>query len=107
MIVSSILGAAALMALQADPTRAPREAYTRCLRAFVEKGVTDKMTVEAFTAALAQQCTEQENAYRSAVRSYQAGMKVPAAEIDEIIKEEVDGARDNMKQRFEMHLTPA
>ena len=107
MIVSSILGAAALMALQADPTRAPRDAYTSCLRAFMEKSVKDKMTLEAFTAAFPQQCVDQESAYRSAVRSFQARLKVPAAEIDEIIKEEVDTARDNVKQRFEMHMPPA
>ncbi len=107
MMVSSILGAAALMALAPDPTRAPRDAYTSCLRAFVEKSVKDKMTLEAFTAALAQQCSAQESAYRSAIRTYQAGQRVPAAEIDEIITDEVDGAKDNMKQRFEMHITPA
>ena len=103
MIVSSILGAAALMALSPDPTRAPRDAYTKCLRAFMEKSVKDKVTLEAFTAAFPQQCVEQENAYRAAVRSFQAGLRVPAAEIDQIIKDEIDTARDNTKQHFEMH----
>jgi gas vesicle protein len=107
MIVSSILGAAALMALAPDPTQAARHAYTSCLRAFMEKSVKEKMTVEAFTDAFAQQCVTQENAYRSAVRTFQSGMRIPAAEVDEIIKEEVDAARDNIKQRFEMHMTPA
>jgi hypothetical protein len=104
MIVSSILGAAAFLALQADPTRGPRDAYTRCLRAYMEKSVKEKATLEAFTAAFPQQCVEQENAYRTAVQSFQKSLRVPAAEIDEIIKEEVDTARDNTKQHFEMHL---
>ena len=107
MIVSSILGAAALMALAPDPSQGARQAYTSCLRAFMEKSVKEKMTVEAFTDAFAQQCVAQENAYRAAVRTFQSGLRVPAAEIDEIIKEEVDAARDNIKERFEMHMTPA
>jgi hypothetical protein len=107
MIVSSILGAAALLALAPDPTQGARQAYTSCLRAFMEKSVKEKMTVEAFTEAFAQQCITQENAYRSALRTFQSGLRIPAAEIDEIIKQEVDSARDNIKERFEMHMTPA
>jgi hypothetical protein len=103
MIVSSILGAAALMAIQADLTRAPRDAYTSCLGAFVKKSVEEKTTLETFAAALPQQCTQQENAYRSAIRARETGFKTPAAQIDEIIKEEVEDARENMKGRFEMH----
>lgn len=107
MIVSSILGAAALMALQPDPTRGPRDAYTRCLRAFMEKSVKEKTTAEAFTAALAQQCTEQETAYRSALRAREASFRTPAGDIDDIIKGELEDARDNIKQIFEMTVTPA
>jgi len=107
MLVSSILGAAALMALQADPTRAPRDAYTGCLRAFMEKSVKDKASPEAFNTALAQQCTAQESAYRDAVRAREARLKTPAAEVDEIIKMELEDAQGNMKQIFEMRVTPA
>ncbi len=103
MIVSSILGAAALMALQTDPTRGPRDAYTRCLRAYMEKSVKEKATPEAFTSAFPQQCVEQENAYRAAIQSFQKSLRVPAAEIEQIIKDEIDTARDNTKQHFEMH----
>ncbi len=95
------------MALAPDPTRAPRDAYTRCLRAFMEKSVADKMSLEAFTAAFPQQCTEQEQAYRAAVRAFQSGQRVSASDIDEILKDEVDGARENMKERFVTATTPA
>jgi hypothetical protein len=103
MIVSSILAAAALTASQPDPTRGARDAYTRCLRAYMEKSVKEKATLEAFTAAFPQQCVEQENAYRTAVQTFQKSLRVPAAEIEQIIKDEIDTARDNTKQHFEMH----
>jgi hypothetical protein len=34
------------------------------------------------------------------------GLRVPAAEIDQIIKDEIETARDNTKQHFEMHTVP-
>ena len=103
---SSLLGAAALMALQPDPTSAPRGAYTGCLRAFMEKSVKDKTTVEAFTAALAQQCSAEEAAFRAAVRAREARFRTPAGEIDQIITGDLEDARDNIRQTFEMTVTP-
>jgi hypothetical protein len=107
MLVSSILGAAALMAVQADPTRASRDAYTRCLRTFMEKSVKDKTTADDFGAALARQCTDQETAYRSAIRAREANYKTPAGDVDQIISGELEDARENIKQIFEMSITPA
>jgi len=107
MLISSIVGAAALLALQPDPTRAPRDAYTSCLRTFMEKSVKDKTSAGDFEAALAKQCTEQERALRTAIQAREKSFKTPAADVDQIVTDELEDARGNIKQLFEMHTTPA
>jgi len=107
MLISSIVGAATLLALQSDPTRAPRDAYTSCLRTFMEKSVTEKASLTDFESALPKQCSEQESAFRAAIRSREKSYKTPAGEVDQIIKDELEDARGNIKQTFEMRTSPA
>jgi hypothetical protein len=107
MLISSIVGAAAFLALQADPTRAPRDAYTRCLRTFMEKSVKDKTSLSDFEAALPQQCSEQETAFRTAIQSREKNYKTPPSDVEQIVKDELDDARGNIKQIFQMSTTPA
>ena len=67
-MISSVLALVAAMgAVQSDSTRTSREAFTNCLRQFVDRAVENRMTREAFQAEYPQQCTAQEAAFRQAL----------------------------------------
>ena len=110
MVVTSLL--AALLATASaqqvrDASTQARDAYTACLRQFMERSTRDRMALSAFTEALPQQCTAQEQAFRAAIRTREAGFRTPAAEIQEIADQEIEDARANIREIFEMGSTPA
>ena len=92
------------MALQPDPTRASREAFTRCLFAYADKAAKDKTSPADFETQFAQQCRNEEQAFRTAIRA--SASRMPAAEVEEIQKMEVEDSRLNAKARFEDATTP-
>lgn len=106
MLISYMVGATAAFLMQPDATRAPREAFSRCLFTYADNQAQDRMELAAFETALAQQCQREERAFRDALRTQQAALRVPAAEIEEITTMEVDDARANTKARFEDAITP-
>ena len=99
MLISSVLTAAALLSFQADPIRAPRDAYTRCLFAYADKAVEDRMEAAQFESGFPGQCQREERAFRDAIRS--ANARMPAAEVEEIQEMEIEDARLNTKGRYE------
>ena len=88
----------------ADTTRASREAYTACLRTYVETSLTERMALEAFLAAYPQQCAAQESAYRAAVIAREVASRVSRADAEESATMEIDDRRLNFRERFEMSL---
>lgn len=108
MLISSALSILlSVSAAQSDSTTAPRNAYTACLRAFMDKSADDRISASAFETALPAQCSNQERAFREAVRRRESSLRTPAREIDQIISDEIRDAQDNMKQLFELRTTPA
>jgi len=110
MLISSALSLAlSLTAAQnmRDATTAPRNTYTACLRAFMVKSAEDKVTSATFDTALPTQCSAQETAFREAMRRREASFRTPAGDVDQIIADELEDARGNIKQLFEMQTTPA
>ena len=105
MFVSSILATAAAMALQPDPTRGPRDAFTRCLFTFVDKAANDRTSAADFETRFPQQCQAEEQAFRAAIRA--SASRMPAAEVEEMQKMEVEDSRMNAKARFEDATNPA
>ncbi len=57
-MISSVLAllAAASAAQATDQTRSTREAFTACLRTYVQRSVEARMTLAAFQAEYPQQC---------------------------------------------------
>jgi len=100
LISSALAGAAALLALQSDPTRAPRDAFTACLFAYADKAVKERTSASEFEKSFPAQCQNEERAYLQALRAREAAMKTPASQIDELAKLEVEDARENSKARF-------
>ncbi|MFN3726577.1 MAG: hypothetical protein ACK4SZ_09755 [Allosphingosinicella sp.] len=84
-----------------DPSAAARNAYTQCLRQFMQRSLDDRMSLNDFRAALPQQCTQQEQAFRQALIAREASFRTPRAEAEETATMEVDDARANFIQLFE------
>ena len=102
-MISSILAMSMAMAMQpADTTRAPREAYTRCLRTFVQRSLDDRMTPAAFETAFPQACPQQEAAYRAAVIQREVASRISRANAEESANLEIEDARVNFRGTFEM-----
>ena len=103
-VVALLVAAAAMQ--PADTTRSAREAYTGCLRGFVERSLNERMTAEAFQTAFPQACPQQEAAYRAAVIARENAMRATRANAAESADTEIEDARFNFRERFEM-ATPA
>jgi hypothetical protein len=101
-VLSLLLAASAAQA--SDTTRAAREAYTGCLRGFVTRSAESGMSAADFTAAFPQQCIAQEGAFRSAVIVRENALRATRANAEQAARDEIDEARTNFRERFEMSL---
>lgn len=107
-MISSVLALALLASAQQprEPSAVALQAFTTCLRTFMDKSIEDRMEPEAFDTALAGQCADQERALRAAViqRELSFGGKRAAAEEDAAA--EVDDARGNVRELFRAYSQP-
>lgn len=102
-MISSVLAVAMAVSMQpADTTRAAREAFTGCLRGYVDRSVQARMPATEFTTAYPQQCSTQEQAYRAAVIARETASRVSRADAEESAGLEIDDARTNFRERYEM-----
>jgi len=98
----TLLAAAMAMQGTSDPTRASREAYTRCLRTYVERSLNQRMTPADFATAYPQQCMTEQTAYRDAVIRREIAARSSRADAEESATMEIDDARLNFSERFDM-----
>jgi hypothetical protein len=102
-MISSVLALAMAASMQpADTTRAAREAFTGCLRTYVDRSVSARMPVAEFTTAYPTQCSAQEQAYRAAVIARETASRVSRADAEESAGMEIDDARTNFRDRYDM-----
>jgi hypothetical protein len=102
-MISSVLALAMAASMQpADTTRASREAFTGCLRAYVDRSVSARMPVAEFTTAYPTQCSAQEQAYRAAVIARETASRASRADAEESAGMEIDDARTNFRDRYDM-----
>ena len=107
MIASVLALLATAAAGQAtDTTRAAREAFTTCLRTYVNQSIDARMAVDAFHTAYPQQCTQQEAAFRAAIMQRETALRATRANAEETANMEVEDARTNFNDRFEAAMTP-
>ena len=97
---------AAAPAQASDTTRSAREAFTACLRAFVESSIEANKSADAFQSEYPQQCTSQEAAFREAVIRRDTANRSTRANAEESANLEVEDARINFSERFEMSMAP-
>ena len=98
-MLSSLLAMA--MAMQSDTTRASREAFTRCLRQFVESSMQARKTQQQFDTEYAQACTTEQTAFREALIRRDMGMRATRASAEETANLEIEDARANLAGLFE------
>ena len=107
-MISSMLAiiVAATAAQATDTTRGAREAYSSCMRQFMQRSVEAGTTPADFEAALAQQCTAQETAYRSAVVQRETAIRATRASAEQTASQEVGEAKLNWLERYRMTMEP-
>jgi hypothetical protein len=95
LIISLLIGMQGIMAAS------ERQQFSRCLRAFVDSKLAERMEAPAFQTAIATACAPQEAAYRAAylTAATRAGDSRSRAQSDADI--EVEDLRDNFKELFE------
>jgi hypothetical protein len=102
-MISSVLALAMAASMQpADTTRAAREAFTGCLRAYVDRSVSARMPPAEFTTTYPTQCSAQELAYRTAVIARETASRASRADAEESAGLEIDDARTNFRDRYDM-----
>ena len=107
-MISSVLAVAMAAYMQpADTTRASREAFTACLRTYVDRATQNRTPAADFTTAYPQQCTDQQTAYRDAVIRREVASRSSRADAEESANMEIEDSRTNFRERYEMALVPA
>ena len=104
-MISTVI--AMVLATQAtDTTRAARESFTACLRTYVNQSIAAGTSMADFRTAYPQQCTAQQSAFREAVLRRETALRATRANAEQQASMEIDDARTNFGERFEMSMTP-
>jgi hypothetical protein len=108
MISTALVLITAAMSMQAsDTTRTSRETFTRCLRVFVDGSTRDHKTLDQFNTAFPQACATEQNAFRQAIIQRDMATRSTRATAEESANLEVEDARANFNDLFQMSLPPA
>ena len=103
MISAALVLASAAFAMQAsDTTRAAREAFTSCLNTFVNSAIRERKAPAAFATEFPQACAAQQTAFREAVIRRDTAMRATRANAEDAANLEVEDARFNFSERFDM-----
>jgi hypothetical protein len=107
MISSVLVVAMAVMMQPTDTTRASREAFTGCLRTYVDRVTQSRMPAADFATAYPQQCTTQQTAFHDAIVRREIASRSSHSDAEESANLEIEDARTNFRERYEMALVPA
>ena len=100
-MVSSVLALLlAVSSTQSDPTRTAREAYTRCLRAFLTRSAESHMAVDAFNTALPTTCTAEKTTFHNAVVARESASRATRATAEQTATEEVEESTTNFRELY-------
>lgn len=103
-MISSVLAVAMAAYMQpADTTRASREAFTACLRTYVDRATSNRTPAADFATAYPQQCTAEQTAFRDAIVRRERASRVSQADAEESAGLEIEDARTNFSERFDMN----
>jgi hypothetical protein len=107
MISTALVLITASMSMQAsDTTRAARETFTRCLRVYVDNSTRDHKTLVQFNADFPNACANEQTAFRQAIIQRDMASRATRANAEEGANLEVEDARANFNDIFQMSLPP-
>jgi hypothetical protein len=107
-MVSSVLALMlAASAMQSDTTRSAREAFTGCLRAYMNHAIEAHTSAADFGTQYPQQCTTQEATYRNSVIARETAIRATRSSAEQTARDEIDETRTNFRERFEMAIDTA
>ena len=106
-MISSVFAmiAAASAAQASDTTRTAREAFTSCLRTYINRSIEARTEAAAFQTEYPQQCTAQETAFRDAIIRRDMAMRSTRNSAEESARLEIEDAV-RISQRFAAAMTP-
>lgn len=108
-MISSALGALLVVtaAIQVrDNVTRTQEAFTTCLGQVSERMRNDAKSIEDFGTALPQQCADQERAYREAMVRRDTSSRIARADAEQSATEEIEYARQNVREMYADAVTP-
>ena len=108
-MISSVLAIAltTISAQASDTTRTARQAFTTCLRTYVDRSLDAGMPAETFQAEYPAQCGAQEEAFKAAVVRRETSARASRADAEEAANLEVEDARVNFSEMFELSAPAA
>jgi hypothetical protein len=89
-----------------DTTRATREAFTTCLRGYVDRSLDGGTTRATFETEFPQQCAAEQSAFRAAVIQRETAARASPADAAEAAGLEIEDARVNFSERFDLAVGP-
>lgn len=101
MLITTMFAMALVAAPEPVDVKTARSDFSSCLRAFAEQSVKDKMTLDAFKAALPNQCTTQAEAYRLAMLANDKQYGISAKESRSNFDQEVSDYHDQFVDFFQ------
>jgi hypothetical protein len=104
MISTALALVSAAFAMQSDTTRASRETFTSCLNGFVNGAIRAHKSAAEFEAAFPQACAAEQAAFREAIIRRDTAMRATRANANDAANLEVEDARFNFNDRFQMSL---
>jgi hypothetical protein len=92
-------------AAPAAPTM-PRKNLGMCFNKVVEAKIGDKLAPDAFKAAAAAACTNEENAFRNAWIAYEVGMKTKRTDAEQNANSQIDDYLQNAVETYTESVKP-
>lgn len=89
-----------------DTTRSAREAYTSCLRSYMNRSAEARTPPAEFEAGIPRECGTQEAAFRQAIIRRDTAARVARASAEESANLEVEDAKVNFVERYQMTMEP-
>lgn len=103
MISTALVLIFAALSMQAsDTTRASREAFQRCLGTFVDGSIRSNKTLDQFNTEFPQACAAEEAAFRRVIIARDTASRATRAGAEDAANLEVEDARFNFNDRFQM-----
>ena len=106
MIVLVMTSVVYLAAMQTAAADASRKAFTACLRETVEKGKTEKVAADGFTAYVQAHCAPASATFKNAMVSFDVKNKVPRKQATSDAESQINDYYTETADRYKFQVNP-